>query len=66
MKFRKIFSVLNSTTSIAGKYNSISDFFRHASESEKMKIFTAAAKASNEEQLKTFNEAKIKLKTASR
>lgn len=45
---------------VARKYNGFSDFFLHASDEEKKVVFTEAAHRANEDQQKTFREAKLK------
>jgi hypothetical protein len=43
------------------KYKSLSDFFLHASPKERKDLFFRAAKKSNEDQLKVFNQS-LKIK----
>ncbi|MEK9131412.1 MAG: hypothetical protein AAB447_00705 [Patescibacteria group bacterium] len=42
------------------KYTGVSDFMVHASYDTKKKVFTEAARRANEDQLKTFREARLK------
>jgi hypothetical protein len=44
------------------EYSGVADFLLHASEEEKIKMFMEAARKSNEDQLKVFNEAQLKTK----
>jgi len=43
------------------KYEGFSDFFTHASPEEQINVLTEAARRANEDQLKVFNEAKMKV-----
>lgn len=47
----------------AREYNGFSDFFLHAPIDEKKKVIAEAARKANEDQFKTFNKAKFKIKT---
>lgn len=42
-------------------YAGFSDFFLHAPADEKKKVITEAARKANEDQLKVFNEAHLKV-----
>ena len=42
------------------KYKGLSDFFMHAPADEQKKVFTEAARKSNEDQLETFRRAQLK------
>lgn len=46
---------------IAEKYDGFSDFFLRASKKEKEAVFTEVAHKANEDQQKTFREAKLKV-----
>ncbi len=46
---------------VPGKYDGFSDFFLRASEAEKKAVFTEVAHKANEDQQKTFREAKLKV-----
>lgn len=43
------------------KYNGFSDFFRHAPKEAKERVITEAAHRSNEDQLKIFNQSRVKV-----
>lgn len=43
------------------KYTSASDFFMHAPADEQKKVFTEAARRANEDQMKIFQEARMKV-----
>jgi len=45
----------------ATEYNGFSDFFRHAPKEAKERVIAEAARKSNEDQLKVFNEARVKV-----
>lgn len=42
------------------KYSGFSDFFKHAPKGAKERVIAEAARKANEDQLKVFNEARIK------
>lgn len=44
------------------EYKGFSDFFLHAPESEKRKVISEAVRKSNEDQLRTFKEAELKVR----
>ena len=48
-------------TKTSEKYKNLSDFFVHASVNEQRKVFTDVAHRSNEDQLKVFKEAHLKI-----
>lgn len=58
--FRGIFK--GRSNDIAKKYSGFSDFFLNASEEEKKRVITEAARKANEDQLRVFNEARLKMK----
>ncbi len=43
------------------KYEGLSDFFMHAPRAEQMEVFTEAARRANEDQMKIFQEARMKV-----
>ena len=43
------------------KYEGLSDFFMHAPADEQKKVFTEAARRANEDQMKVFQEARMKV-----
>jgi hypothetical protein len=45
------------------KYKGLSDFFRHAPKETKEKVIAEAARRANEDQLKVFNDARVKMGT---
>jgi hypothetical protein len=45
------------------KYSGMADFFLHAPEELKKKVMMEAAKKANEDQMKIFKEAELKIKT---
>lgn len=44
------------------KHHGFADFFLHASEEEKIKVLTEAARRANEEQREVFRKAQLKTK----
>jgi len=43
------------------KYEGLSDFFMHAPADEQKKVFAEAARRANEDQMKIFQEARMKV-----
>ncbi|MFA6554537.1 MAG: hypothetical protein WCS89_03440 [Candidatus Paceibacterota bacterium] len=43
------------------KYESLSDFFMHAPADEQKKVFTEAARKANEDQMRIFKQAQLKV-----
>ncbi|PIQ68422.1 MAG: hypothetical protein COV91_04110 [Candidatus Taylorbacteria bacterium CG11_big_fil_rev_8_21_14_0_20_46_11] len=56
---KRIFKRNNGT--VAREYKGFSDFFLRASDEEKNMVFTEAARKANEDQQRTFREAKLKV-----
>lgn len=51
-------------TKVSKHLDSFSSFFLHASEEERIKVFTKAAKAANKDQRDLVKRANLKLKNA--
>lgn len=43
-------------------YSGMSDFLMHAPEEKKMEVVREAARLANEDQMRTFNKARLKIK----
>ncbi|MBI2444364.1 MAG: hypothetical protein HYV42_03965 [Candidatus Magasanikbacteria bacterium] len=48
---------------VTAQTSHFSDFFLHASDEQKRKVFTEAAKRANEEQMEVFKKLHLKLET---
>lgn len=59
----KIFNIFKKRTKIPAGASHFSDFFLHASDEQKKKVITEAAKRANEEQMAVFKKFHLKPQT---